>query len=372
MATIRRREVGQRDAGQRRIDEYLSNLEDDLHAMYQEASDGIQKKLDTFLDRYVSIDEEMQSRVNADLMTQEQYDQWRQSQLLRTRQMEAQIESITNDLVQADVLASQMINGQLPEVYTSAYNFGIYTAEVQMELQGGYVNTSFSLYNADAIRIIQTEDPDLIPWTPLSPDEERDELWNRRHVQLAITQGILQGDSIRELSNRLLPVVNMDENASRRTARTAYTSIQNQARRDAIQRVRNAGIQMDEYWMSVLQDNSRDTHIQMHGTLPNEDGLYGEGIIPRGALLRFPADPRGAPEQVYNCQCSIQAFLHGIDHSHDDELYARFMEDNYPDDWVSVRSYRSEETRRNLERQRELNSGERPNREVQYANRRRR
>jgi len=365
MAKIRRhRGDRELDVNQRRMDESLSNLEDRLSSVYKEAADGVQRSLDNFLEGYVSRAAEMEANLSP-----EEYSMWLSNNVLRTRQMQAQIESLSHDLANVDKIAVQMINGELPEVYASSYNFGIYRADMQRQLWGGYTDASFSIYNADALRIIETEDPDLIPWKPLEQDVDKDLAWNRRHIQNAITQGILQGDSIPQLSQRLLPVVNMDENASRRTARTAYTSIQNQARRDATQAVRDAGIPMDEPWMSVLQQNTRDTHLMLHGTLPNEEGLYGEGIILSGNLLRFPADPLGDPEQIYNCQCRVQSFIHGIDHSHDDELYARFMEENYYDDWQTVQHYREDETREALERKRQLDSGERASRENVYRHR---
>ena len=365
MAKIRRAGMNELDVNQRRIDDNLSNLESRLSDAYHRAGEGIQQRLDNFLSAYEAKDAEMLQRVNDGIIDEHEYIMWRQNNILRTRQMEAQINAITQDLVNVDGIAMQMVNGELPEIYTSSYNFGIYRADVQRAMVGGYNETSFSLYNADALRILETENPDLIPWKPCEQDIPKDKRWNRAHVQNAITQGILQGDSIAQLSKRLLPIVNMDENASRRTARTAYTSIQNQARRDATQAVRDTGIEMDEPWMSVLQANTRDTHLMLHGTLPNKDGLYGEGIIPSGNFLRYPADPDGDPEQIYNCQCRVQSFIHGIDHSHDDELYARFMQEQYPDDWETVQHYREQETAEALERKRQLDAGERIPREAQ-------
>lgn len=355
MSKIRHRgEPNELDAGQRMIDRNLSNLEDRLHEVYREAGEGVQKSLDSFLSAFEAKDAEMLERVNAGLIDEHEYIMWRQNNILRSRQMTAQINSLAQDMVTADGIAMQMVNDQLPIVYSSSYNFGLYRADAQRAMIGQYTETSFSLYNADALKILQTENPDLIPWKPVEQDIPKDMRWNRQHIQNAVTQGILQGDSIDQLSRRLLPIVNMDENASRRTARTSYTSIQNQARRDATQAVREAGIPMEEPWMSVLQENTRDTHLMLHGTLPNKDGLYGEGIIPTGNLLRYPADPDGDPEQIYNCQCRVQSFIVGIDHSRDDELYAQMMSEEHYEDWLNVQHYREEETTQALERRERL------------------
>jgi hypothetical protein len=340
--------------------------------------------LDEYLERYNERDEEMRARVRENPnrargeISQDEYKSWRNRIILRQRQMEQQIESLTNDMVNADRLAVQMVNGELPDVYVSSYNYSGFRGEVLADA-AGYSYNSFTLYNADAIRIIVAEDPDLIPWEEPSVDIPRDMRWNRSHIQNAIAQGILQGDSIADISASLLPIVHMDEVAATRTARTSFTAVQNQARRDGVARLRANGIPMVEPWMSVLANNTRDTHLQLHGTYPNEQGLYGEGIIASGNLLRFPGDPHGDPEQIYNCQCRVQSYIEGIDHSRDAELYAQMMRQEHYDDWVGrregydingVRDYKVEEQRRALERRRALNAGEVENRENRYRRRR--
>lgn len=352
------------DANQRRNAEQLRDLESRLRNCYDEAYNGVKEKLDNFLEGFYSDDLAMLERVNAGLITQDEYIRWRTNKILRTRQMNAQIDSLAHDMLHVDTIAVDMLNGELPDVYCNSYAFGVFRGTESAAIAGQPVNSTFALYNADALRILQTENPDLIPWDEPRIDSAVDLAWNRQRIQAAVTQGILQGDSIRELSQRLLPVVNSDRVAATRTARTAYTSVQNQARVDATNRVRQSGIEMDNVWCSVLQANTRDTHLMLHDTLPNSEGLFGEGILPRGHLLRFPGDPLGQPEQVYNCQCCLNSFLHGIDHRHDDELYAHFMQENYFDDWQTVQHYRETETQTALERrERLLRETQRLNRE---------
>lgn len=352
------------DANQRRNAEQLRDLESRLRNCYDEAYNGVKEKLDNFLEGFYSDDLAMLERVNAGLITQDEYIRWRTNKILRTRQMNAQIDSLAHDMLHVDTIAVDMLNGELPDVYCNSYAFGVFRGTESAAIAGQPVNSTFALYNADALRILQTENPDLIPWDEPRVDSAVDLAWNRQRIQAAVTQGILQGDSIRELSQRLLPVVNSDRVAATRTARTAYTSVQNQARVDATNRVRQSGIEMDNVWCSVLQANTRDTHLMLHDTLPNSEGLFGEGILPRGHLLRFPGDPLGQPEQVYNCQCCLNSFLHGIDHRHDDELYAHFMQENYFDDWQTVQHYRETETQTALERrERLLRETQRLNRE---------
>ena len=370
------------DLAMRENDARLARLENRLTRLYRDAANDLTGQLNEYLEKYEARDEEMREQ-----LPHGEYIAWREMQMLRKGQMEQQIESLTNDLVNADRLAVQMVNGDLPDVYVSSYNYTGYRGEI-MANAAGYNYDSFALYNADAIRIIAVEDPDLIPWQEPSVNIPKDSQWNRNHIQTAIAHGILTGASIPEISASLLPIVNMDEVAARRTARTAYTAVQNQARRDGVARLKAAGIPFEEPWMSVLADNTRDTHLQLHGTLPNKDGKYGEGIIGSGNLLRFPGDPLGDPEQIYNCQCRVQSYLGGIDHSNDDELYAEMMRRDHYDDWVGrretriapdgteytvtrtgVKDYKVEAQRRALERKRQLDEGIIENRENRYRRR---
>jgi hypothetical protein len=172
------------------------------------------------------------------------------------------------------------------------------------------------------------------------PDEDKDMQWNRQHIQGAVQQGILQGDSMDKIADRLMPVVNMDSNAAIRTARTAVTSVENKGRKDATERVKEAGIPMVETWSCTHDSRTRDTHIMLDGTEPNEQGLYGEGIL--NTPIAYPADPSGDPEEVYNCRCGLISSIKGIDHSKDDELYEQFMEENYYEDWQTVKEQRGE------------------------------
>lgn len=365
------------DAGMRANDARLSDMEERLKDLYTKSADELKAQLDAYLEPFDEMDQDMAMRAATGQITEDEYIRWRENRILRTRQMQAQIESLTESITHVDEIAVQMINGELPEIYVNSYNFAGFRGEMFAQAAGYNYNT-FAIYNADALRIIIAENPDLIPWDPPSLNIPRDQRWNRSHIQNAIAQGILQGDGIREISNRLLPVVNMDRVAATRTARTAYTAVENEGRRDGTRRVIESGIPMVEPWLTHLDGRTRDTHILLNGTLPNSDGLYGEGVIASGHLLRFPGDPQGDPEQIYNCRCRAQSYLAGVDHSMDDLLYQQMMESEFYDDWIGdkennitgVRDYKRDEIQQALERQRQLESGEAVNRENQYRIRR--
>ena len=358
------RYVTSKDYMQREADDELEELERRLREQYEEAQRQLSNKLRAILNRYETQRAAMWAQVEAGIITQAQYASWCRTQILTQRVYQEQIDGLAHDLTNVDKIANAMINGELPEVYVSSYNFGLFRADMCRSYTE-YEGANFQIYNVDALRILIAEDPDLIPWIPPELNEALDFQWNRQQLQTAVAQGILQGEHVYDIAERITPIVNNDEVAAIRTARTSFTSVENQGRRDASARVQAAGIPMLEPWLATKDARTRDTHLMLDGTLPNKDGLYGEGIIPRGALLRFPADPRGAPEQIYNCRCRVQSMIAGIDYSHDDELYNQFLHDNYYEDWLQLqKSPKVDVMREAVERQRQLRAGERVNREA--------
>jgi hypothetical protein len=321
------------DAGRVMVDEQLEDLEARLTAIYTDVAKEMQKDMDSFMVRYKAEDEKKKEQVENGELSQEAYESWKERQIFRSDAMQAKIDDLTSRAVNADKQAMAMVNDQLPETYATSYNFGGYKGEV-LANAAGYDYTGFTIINQDAVKTLMKDNPDLIPWKP-DVDVPEDKKWNRQKVQEAVLQGIVKGDSMDDVAKRLLPIVNMDKNAAIRTARTAVNGIENKGRKDATERVKEAGVPMVERWTCTHDDRTRDTHILLDGTEPNKDGKYGEGILT--TLLAYPGDPAGDPEEVYNCRCGTTSTIEGIDHSKDQDLYAQFMEQNYYEDWVNVK-----------------------------------
>lgn len=321
------------DAGRVIVDEQLEKLEARLTSIYGQASKEIQSDLNSFMERYKDQDEAQKAKVENGEITQKQYEDWKNRQIFRSNAMQAKIDDLAQRMVHADEQAMAMVNAQLPETYATSYNFGGYKGETYAN-EAGFDYTQFTIINQDAVKTLMKEDPDLIPWKP-DVDVPEDEKWNRQKVQEAVLQGIVKGDSMDDVAKRLLPIVNMDKNAAIRTARTAVNGIENKGRKDATERVKEAGVPMVERWSCTHDNRTRDTHILLDGTEPNNEGKFGEGIL--STLIEYPGDPAGDPEEVYNCRCGLLSTIAGIDHTKDKDLYAQMMEKEYFEDWVKVK-----------------------------------
>jgi len=326
------------DYGNRIVDDELEALEERITALYANANNQMNAKITDYMEQFQKDDEKMKKQLEYGLIDKDEYIAWRSDTLLQTKQWTALREQLTQDLVSTDVIASQMINNEIPTVYENSFNFATFMGETYAEVAGIDVSP-FTIYNRDAVSYLMKEDPDLLPL--LDPNIPKDKRWNRQHINNAVAQGILQGESMDKIAERLEDVVGMDWNGAIRNARTCVISAQNKGRYDSIERSQKAGIPLEKVWRANLDSRTRDSHLLLHNTHPNEKGLFGVGILK--VPMKYPADPDGAPEDRYNCRCRLSGVLEGIDHSHDDELYEKMMQEEFYDDWLAMKTREFEE-----------------------------
>lgn len=278
------------DQVHKETDKKLKEIEEKVKSVYDTAQKEAKEKLDTYLKQFADEDKEKQADVQAGDMTWTQYKKWRQDKILTGNRYRAMSEQLTSDYVNADKIAMSIVNGFTPEVYAMNYNYGTYEAE-----SGSMVDTSFTLYDRQTVERLIRDDPDLLP--KANVDIPKDKRWNRQKLNSAITQGVLQGDSIPDISKRLQSVTDMDRRAAIRNARTMTTSAENGGRQDSYTRAESMGIKMKKQWMATLDSTTRESHVmadgQVVGTKDTFHLMHGE--------LEYPGDPAGPPAEVYNC-----------------------------------------------------------------------
>lgn len=333
----------------REMDKELEEMERRIHTLYQDADTELRRRLSDYLSQYEEDNEDMRERLENGDITQEEYERWANSRIIRSQRYERQIDALADVLVNTDVAAMALVNENLPAVIGNSYNF-IASLGFRAAEEAGLSVGNFQIYNARSVQMLIRENPDILPVVDV-PEDER---WNRSRINREVTQAIIQGDTIPQVADRLQRVTNMDNNAAVRNARTAMTASENMGRAQASRRLRDAGVPNREVWSATMDNRTRETHLLLDGTYANEDGYFGEGILHPDHLMRFPADPNGEPQEVYNCRCRLSIQLEGIDHSQDGDLYRQFMEENYPDDYESLQA-RDEETGRTQRRQEAIN-----------------
>lgn len=297
------------DPAHRRTDRELAALEKRIAAEYQKAADELQEKIDKFfadLERKNKIE---LKKVEKGIITQFQYEQWYKNQLSIEERFEALRNRIAERMTEANIVAAAYINDTTPGIYSLNRNYAAYTIEQQVG-----ANVGFDLWDERAVKRLIVERPDLMPYYPAKRAVKRgiDLKWGKQQITAQITSGILQGESIKHLADRLQTnIPNMNRTSAIQAARTAVTRAQNAGRMDSYAAAEGMGIKLKKRWLSTLDNRTRHAHVLLDGqTQPNDKPFHS--IL--GDIM-FPGDPSATPANIYNCRCTLIAEVEGVDMS---------------------------------------------------------
>lgn len=282
-----------------------------LAAEYKQAEKELKKKTDTYFKKYKEMDKQKQALVSSGKLSQAEYLTWRKNKLLTGERFKQQVDGMAQYLVNVDKQAADIVNKRLPGVYANNYNYARYEVE-----KGLHINTSFTLFDQKSVERLANKNPNLLPKAKINVP--KDQKWSRRKINNAITQGILQGESLDKVAGRLSDVARMGWNTAVRNARTAMTGAQNAGRLDSYGDAKQMGIKIKKQWMATLDEHTRDSHADLDGQTVETDEPF---ITENGNELMYPGDPSGEPEEVYNCRCTMVSVLDGYSEDEDFERY---------------------------------------------------
>lgn len=328
------------DRGHQLTDQMLTDLEKRLHDEYEKAANEIQLKLDDYMKRFRTKDKIWQKWVDKGVKTQEEYQEWRIGQLAMGERWEKMKDRIVSDQTNANRIARQITNREMPSIFALNANYAIYQAE-----HDARIDTSLTLYNREAVDRILRDDPDLLlpPGKKVSQQIKTKKAvrWEKQKIQSVMMQGIMQGESIPTIAARLSEeVAMMDYKAAVRNARTMATNAQNAGRYDAYERLQNNGVDLTLEWAATLDDRTRHEHRLMHGQRRD----VGEPFVVDGIEIMYPAqtgDFMGVresdiPQQlIWNCRCTLLAWVKGFEH--DTIKESDKMGDMTFDEWLEAK-----------------------------------
>lgn len=282
------------DLGFEQTEQLSIRLEYRIMKNYEQAAKEMEEKTTRYFEKFTQQDEAKRKAWEAGRITKKEYTEWRERKMITGERWKAMRDTLATDLANYDKIAMSYVRDCAKDVYCVNMNYGTYALE-----KASGINTSFTLYNKDAIKVLMKDNPQLLPkYANPKVDIPLDKRWNMQHIQNAVAQGILQGESIPQVAKRLQDVTGMDERAAIRNARTAMTSAQNAGRLDAAKRMEAMGIACKKGWLATLDNVTRDSHVDVDGEVVELDKNFSNG-------LQYPADGAGAPEEVYNCRCRL-------------------------------------------------------------------
>lgn len=294
-------------------DQELAALEKRIAAEYQKAADELTDKINAYFESFKKRDEETKALigtiVNGREYTEQDYQQWRLAQIGRGKRFEALRDRVAERMTKSNEVAAAYINDTTPGLYSLNRNYAAYTIEQQVG-----ANVGFDLWDEQTVKRLIAEQPDLMPYYPPERAVKRgiDLAWGKRQITAQVTSGIIQGESIKHLADRLqtnIPKMNRD--SAIRAARTAVTGAQNAGRQDSYDAAVKMGIELEKQWLATLDSRTRHDHAAADGQTVAEDKPFIIG----GYELMYPGDPRGPGHEIYNCRCTMIAQVKGVDMS---------------------------------------------------------
>ena len=288
--------MGLADAVTRMADAQAAAYAKKIEKVYTQAAKEVKKKMDDFWKAHKGKAERLRKQVQAGTISERDYQAWLRGQVFQGKQWEQKLKDVTEVYVNADAKAREILGGTTKNVFMQAANHTAYDIEKQFS---GAV--AFNVYDRRTVEQLTKDNPKMLPEWKIN--EQKDYIWNEERVQNAVTQGIIQGESVRDIGSRLTNEL-ATTNAKKMDmfARTAVNGAQNAGRIERLKETEEMGIKVKKKWLATLDNRTRDAHAELDGQEKDID----EDFVVDGKHIAFPGDPACPwPELVYNCRCTL-------------------------------------------------------------------
>lgn len=291
------------DKAHRETDKVLLSLERRIRRIYRQTQDEVRQAWDAYMAETEPKLASLQEKYEAAKETGDKAEIKRAGRELSLAKREATVQNdrfksiakqTAENLSHVNEIALEYTNGRLPEVY--ALNYNAIGKSANRELRG----FSFSLVDAHTVEnLILRGDRSLLPLRKLN--KAKDVRWNMKKINSEVLQGILQGESIPKIANRIAKVQQMNMHAAVRTARTAVTGAENKGRMDMLGEMEAKGVVVDKMWISTHDGKTRDWHAELDRKTVGKDKPFVNSI----GFIMYPGDPAADPANIYCCRCTL-------------------------------------------------------------------
>ena len=289
------------DAAREWTDKRLEVMEKHIEQIYKQARGELTEKWQAYMRRGK---ERLTTLYNAYLSAPpdkkqeylQKYQAALQSYTLKNKWYRDMVDETTLRLAKTNEIAAKYINGQIPAVYATNFNF--------IDEDALATGIKWTLRDEYTVRNLIR---DTLPEREVN--YPKDMLWNKKQINSNVLQGILQGESIDKIAKRLYPIVGRNKTAAIRTARTMVTGAENRGRLDRYHDYEDKGVVMSKVWLATPDGRTRDWHLSMDGQEVPVNEYFIDGL---GNELEYPGDNGAPPETVYNCRCSMKSHIMGI------------------------------------------------------------
>lgn len=307
-------------------DQSVAEIERRIRKIYSQAAAEITEDMDKYLQKFRKKDAMLRAKVLKGEITEDEYRRWKQGQVFAGDRWKARQRKASGTLLMANQKANAIVEGKRLEVFQDGANYQAY----EFERDTG-IGIDFDLLNEDAVERLIRDEPELLPRREL--DKDKDMGWNQRIIANAVTQSILQGESMEEAARRIGRDTGItNEKAMMRYARTAVNGAENAGSLQGLREIQAMGIHVMKQWVATLDSKTRDAHQDLDGQVAELDESFESQLGP----IDYPGDPSAEPGNVYNCRCTIKAYYPGYADMIGAERQRRAYEDPHSRESVVV------------------------------------
>lgn len=290
-------------------DERLKKLEKWLSDLYREAEKEMRGKWDAFFRGIREEGDKLLKAIDDAKDDDARKRAWRKyTAFVRDNtQTDKYFRGMVNELARqyadADRRAQEIINGQRVGFYVDGYNLS--AEDINQIAADSDIGIRFDLIDEDAVEYLFRNEGGIDMPTPRYLEYTKDTVWNARQINAQMAQGIVQGESIPKIAERISNVTDGDLKASVRRARTMATNCHNAGRVQSMKTAEEWGVQTRKQWMCTHDARTRHSHLEIDGETVKPDAVFSNGC-------RWPGDPIGPAEEVWNCRCTTVTVIDGF------------------------------------------------------------
>jgi uncharacterized protein with gpF-like domain len=140
--------------------------------------------------------------------------------------------------------------------------------------------------------------------------------WNMRFFNSQLLKGLLAGETVQQIADRIFPeimdktnlfghtikevddIIRRNRQAALRNARTMVTGAENAGRLDSYKTLEEQGVIQKKRWIATPDDRTRASHVEIDGEEQDINEPFSNGCM-------YPGDPDGELSEVINCRCSM-------------------------------------------------------------------
>lgn len=234
---------------------------------------------------------------------QKEYREWLNGQVFIGRQWEHKVDEVAKTMTAANKEAMNIIRDGQIRVFAENANYEAYLLE-----KGARASFGFELYSEKAVTRLLAKSPTLLPKWKI--DQPKDYVWNYGKVKDIVTQGIIQGEGIPEITKKLaVDICSRNASKMRTFARTSMTGAQNAGRIERMEEAQEMGIKTRKKWVATLDSRTRDAHQDLDGQTAEVDEPFHSEL----GNIMYPGDPSADPANVYNCRCTLESVVVGYE-----------------------------------------------------------